>query len=148
MNRDGQWSAGYEDTKSSFTIGGLTLGQMYRFHMVAFGPNKWSLWNDIAQCRVAQEELFARETERDIQSSWWLTPHSKKQFISEGDQNMSDEKQVLFDCKERVAYDLMCMISTHDQNFAEKTNQNAKDYFFRLYRASLRVVRGLDPEEE
>jgi len=53
VNRDGPWQLGYEGTKSSFTQGGLTPGQMVYFRMAAFGPNGWSPWSDIAQCRVA-----------------------------------------------------------------------------------------------
>ncbi|MCX6898473.1 MAG: fibronectin type III domain-containing protein [Verrucomicrobia bacterium] len=53
VNRDGPWQLGYEGTKSSFTQGGLTPGQVVYFRFAAFGPNGWSPWSDIAQCRVA-----------------------------------------------------------------------------------------------
>ncbi|MCX6900391.1 MAG: fibronectin type III domain-containing protein [Verrucomicrobia bacterium] len=53
VNRDGPWQLGYEGTKSSFTQGGLTPGVMTYFRFAALGPNGWSPWSDIAQCRVA-----------------------------------------------------------------------------------------------
>jgi len=49
----GPFTVGYEGTKSSFTIAGLTPGQIYYFRMAALGPNGWSPWSDIAQCRIA-----------------------------------------------------------------------------------------------
>ena len=53
VNRDGPWLPGYEGTKSSFTLGGLTPGVMTYHRMAALGPNGLSPWSDIAQCRVA-----------------------------------------------------------------------------------------------
>ena len=53
INRDGPWTLGYEGTKSSFTLGGLTPGVMTYHRMAALGPNGLSPWSDIAQCRIA-----------------------------------------------------------------------------------------------
>lgn len=49
----GPWTLGYEGTKSSFTIAGLTPGQVYYFHMAAFTTGGWGPWSDLAECRVA-----------------------------------------------------------------------------------------------
>ncbi|MBI5821643.1 MAG: fibronectin type III domain-containing protein [Verrucomicrobia bacterium] len=67
VNRDGSWQAGHEGTKNSFTIGGLTPGQMYYFHMAAFGPDGWepSERHRPAQSGVA-EHKHARELERKL----------------------------------------------------------------------------------
>ncbi|MCX6899417.1 MAG: fibronectin type III domain-containing protein [Verrucomicrobia bacterium] len=53
VSQDGPWTLGYEGTKSSFTIPGLTPGTMYYFRMAAFGTNGWGPWSDITQCRIA-----------------------------------------------------------------------------------------------
>lgn len=50
---NGPFTVGYEGTKSSFTMGGLTPGTEYFFRMAALGPNGWSPWSDIAACRIA-----------------------------------------------------------------------------------------------
>ena len=53
ISTNGPWTVGYEGTKSSWTILGLTPGTEYFFRMAAFGPNGWSPWSDIAACRIA-----------------------------------------------------------------------------------------------
>lgn len=48
----GPFETKYEGTKSSFTIGGLPVGDCW-FQMAAFGTNSgWSEWSDPARCHV------------------------------------------------------------------------------------------------
>ena len=50
---DGTKTVGYEGSKSSFTIKGLTSGTEYWIEVAAFGAGAWTEWSDPARCRAA-----------------------------------------------------------------------------------------------
>ena len=49
---NGPWTTGYEGKRSSFTIAGLTPGEIGWFRMAAFVGEEWTDWSDPATCRV------------------------------------------------------------------------------------------------